>query len=302
MRRVLEPPCLRAIDARALADRLVASLESDETADIDAIDGMLLEAEAASPHLTPNIINPSRFQRFWRLRFYSQTLELPTVRIIEQLLRSYRGLFVDVGAHVGYFSILAVQSGASRVVAIEMHEPNWRLLRVNAPTAECVCAAAGIAEGLEDYFVGTGHSNHSLNLRNDTSQARLQTRIAPLDALIGALPQTPFVVKIDVQGHELDVINGFRRGLGTGLAHLVFEVERNTPGRPLDPVYVEAIDALIAARHLVFSIQDGKLVEITGADDDFLASLPASSNLLAIPAPCAAIAETALYRRAFENF
>ncbi len=48
---------------------------------------------------------------------------------------------LDVGANRGFFTKLAVDSGAKRVIAIEPEKNNVRVLRRNAPTAVCLSGA-----------------------------------------------------------------------------------------------------------------------------------------------------------------
>lgn len=295
MTLILRPACLQPVDARTFADIMLTGLQ--QSGDIAAVEQYVLQAEIASRWLTPTIIKPSLYQQLWRLRFFTQTLELSTTRVIEQLVRVLGCDFVDVGAHVGYFSIIATDAGAASVTAVEMHEPNWRLLKANVPSAVAVLAAAGEAPQELQYFVGRGHSNHSLMSRGDTSRERSTTAMVTLDTLAPwASDGRPCVVKIDVQGHEEKVLRGFRRGLSPGGPIIILEVER-TAGPELDATYQDAIRLLQSCAYRLFSIQDRALVEIMGASDDLTRSLPKSSNLLAVSSGGFAAFQDALYAR-----
>jgi FkbM family methyltransferase len=297
-RVILRPACLQAIDARALADAFITQLEQPGGA--DAIDAYVAAAETASPWLTPTIISPTPYQQLWRLRFFTQTLELSTTRVIEQLVRALGCDFIDVGAHVGYFSILADQAGASAVVSIEMHPPNWRLLKVNVPSARHVLAAAGEAAGSADYFVGQGHTNHSLALRHDTSQTLAKSTVTTLDSLM-TTGEGALVVKIDVQGYENRVLRGFNEGLRSRRPILIVDLEHNDRGSSLDSAYLDTLGVLEAHDYRVFSIQDRELVEVKGAHDPLLGKLSRSSNAIAIAATRFNQFETALHLRRFDQ-
>ena len=294
-RAVLEPACLRRGDARALADVMIARLEKE--ADEASIDRWVALAETASAWLTPTTVRSTSYQKLWRLRFFTQTLELPTLNLIEQLIGSLRCDFVDVGAHVGYFSIAAAAAGARSVLAIEMHEPNWRLLQANVPSATCLRAAAGTEEGTAQYFVGKGHSNHSLAVRGDTTEQRDTTQLVTLDGLRNGALNAPYLVKIDVQGWEAEVLRGHNDGLASGAPIIIFEAERNDGGHGFDDVYDHAFALLKSHHYRTFAIEGSRLVEIDGAGDPFVASLPTSSNILAVAAERFGTFEAALFDR-----
>src|SRR5688572_13598445 len=62
------------------------------------------------------------------------------------------GVFVDVGANVGAFSLIASEQSAARVVAYEPHPATFELLRQNLQRNErsnvqAICAAAGNSDG-----------------------------------------------------------------------------------------------------------------------------------------------------------
>jgi FkbM family methyltransferase len=130
--------------------------------------------------------------------------------------------FVDVGAHVGYFTTLAARrvGPAGRVVAVEPDPYNFLLLRrnvrrnrlSNVVIAHCALGAkAGNAllyeaqENLGDHRLhvnaAAAAQRHCVDIALETLDALLEhNRIGP-----------PDVIKIDVQGSEAGVIAGMGR-------------------------------------------------------------------------------------------
>jgi FkbM family methyltransferase len=116
-------------------------------------------------------------------------------------------LFIDVGAHVGLYTILALEAGAE-VVAVEPQEIALRQLRANLALngyrAEMVCAALADAPG-RMALDGPDVSQHALVLGSVGD-----VEVTTLDALLG---DRVAEVKIDVEGAERLVLEGASRAL-----------------------------------------------------------------------------------------
>lgn len=124
---------------------------------------------------------------------------------------------IDVGASVGNYSLgLSKAVGRrGRVLALEANPAVYReLVRSTWRTGvESLNLAASSRSGTAELFVpvdedGTQHEPiASLEARPAQSGKTVQVPCSPLDALVDGL--TPVsVVKIDVEGHEADVIEG----------------------------------------------------------------------------------------------
>lgn len=143
------------------------------------------------------------------------------------------GLAFDIGAHVGDRAASFLRLGA-RVVALEPQPAVFRVLRlIHGRTRRAVLLplAAGAEEGEAEMFVNTANptvSTTSRNLvdtapraaewRNEVWDGRLRVPMTTLDRLV-ARHGLPDFAKIDVEGHELEVL----RGLGRPLRALSFE-------------------------------------------------------------------------------
>jgi FkbM family methyltransferase len=173
----------------------------------------------------------------------SHVWEPPETRFLQMALRPGQ-TFVDVGAHVGYFSVLAAKrvgpNGA--VIALEPETRNLDLLQRNVARNDCPNVV------VLPFAAGSAPGWMSLVLVEHNRGAH---RLAPLgeaDTLVSCvrlddvLPGTVDVVKVDAQGYDHEVIDGMRRTLAANprlvvIAELsVEELER----RRLDPADVLA--------------------------------------------------------------
>ena len=147
---------------------------------------------------------------------YLGMVEPEQSRTISQLLRR-GGVFFDVGANVGYYSVLAsrIVGETGLVVAIEpdirnisflyRHRMKNRLRNVSIVTAAC-SDRSGLCTFSTGSTFATGH------LSDRTPDVRLgQSSLVPtisLDSLAERIERFPDVVKIDVEGAELSVLQG----------------------------------------------------------------------------------------------
>lgn len=117
-------------------------------------------------------------------------------------------LFLDVGAHIGYYSLLAHKHGAE-VVAFEPAEATYNKLTWNAelnglPTSGLYKLAIGDAEGEAQLFnfdaANTGKA--TLSRRHEGEAAVETVKVVRLDSFAEQLSRAR-VIKIDIEGLEL---------------------------------------------------------------------------------------------------
>jgi FkbM family methyltransferase len=140
------------------------------------------------------------------------------------------GTVVDVGANVGYNTVYASRcvGPAGRVIALEPAADNARVLRENI--------AVNTLDNVEVHEVAVGRSREirDLFLRGETSGVNSlfaqsvyakvtgveKVRVVPLDDVVNGSVD---VVKIDVEGAELDVLGGMARMLRHPVIQLIVE-------------------------------------------------------------------------------
>ncbi|WMS41514.1 FkbM family methyltransferase [Acuticoccus sp. MNP-M23] len=122
-------------------------------------------------------------------------------------------VFLDIGANLGYFSMVAA-GVAHKVYAVEAQEFMVGVIRANAELNEytnvtALCAAAGDSPALVTMPVAgrpsTGIGDHDEGLT---------VPVIRIDDYFKAL--APTVIKIDVEGFELNVLKGMEEILKTG--------------------------------------------------------------------------------------
>jgi FkbM family methyltransferase len=146
-------------------------------------------------------------------------------------------LAVDVGAHIGMCTLPLCE----RFDLVVAFEPNrgaaQRLLRVAPSNAVVLTAAGGDAPGIQTLYSPVEHTREVAALSSlvatagDTSsRVGSPTLVLTLDGL--GLGHVDFV-KIDVEGHELAVLEGARETLARSMPVLLLEAEeRHSAGSP----------------------------------------------------------------------
>lgn len=120
-------------------------------------------------------------------------------------------LFVDVGANIGGYSIMAAGAAGADVLAIEpvsatfgSLQDNIRLNRLEK-TIEARCCGVSDAPGNLRFTTDHGCQN-----RVDKGDGG-STAFVIVDTLDNICPRVPAIIKIDVEGHETAVLKGGSR-------------------------------------------------------------------------------------------
>lgn len=134
-------------------------------------------------------------------------------------------VFVDVGANWGYFSLAAAHwvGATGRVLAFEPEPRLFALLTANLAVnrldfvrAYQTAAAAGCGRlGFTAFHADGGNWGESRSVRAGPADFECDT--VALDAALDAAGVGPVqLIKIDVEGGEVDALAGMRRGLAQG--------------------------------------------------------------------------------------
>jgi FkbM family methyltransferase len=138
--------------------------------------------------------------------------ELPVLLNLATLIRN-EDVFIDVGANVGLysklFSRLQTFHPRLRVVAFEPHSGTFERLKENLRTtnAQVHCIALSGSTGRLQFFEGAASAVFSAE-RSPFALANRAIWIETKRLDEVSLPDGPIVLKIDVEGHEFEVLRG----------------------------------------------------------------------------------------------
>lgn len=120
-------------------------------------------------------------------------------------------VFVDVGANVGSYTVLAGAVVGAKCVAFEPIPATFRNLVKNVdlngiyPNVEAKNLGIGHEEGELKFTSGLDTVNHVLSEEDDDADS-ISVPVKTLDSLVAG--QNPTIIKIDVEGFEVNVIKG----------------------------------------------------------------------------------------------
>jgi FkbM family methyltransferase len=124
-------------------------------------------------------------------------------------------LFVDVGANIGSYTVLASAVAGADVVAVEPDPGSFASLQSNVELngiqakVKCVKAALGANSGSIKFSVGQDTMNRVL--RTDEGIPYQVVPVQTLDSLLAG--RSPIALKLDVEGFESEVLRGAARTL-----------------------------------------------------------------------------------------
>ncbi len=186
------------------------------------------------------------FELFWRGTEYYEPI---TTLVLQELVRP-GDAFMDVGANIGFYSlILSVSRPGLKVIAFEPNPKAHELLKANAAAnhlGQIVCAPLAMSDTTGTARLHLSASDMSASLRPDfdfhpTGAVPVQTTtlddfLARAPTVVGqcfqpvtpdrqdACPTTRLVIKVDVEGHEAAFFTGARRTLAALRPDIVAEV------------------------------------------------------------------------------
>jgi len=138
---------------------------------------------------------------------YANPPDMPEMQLWRQVLRG-GGLFLDVGANVGTYTIWAAECGAE-VIALEPAADTFGLLlenvALNGYRVKAIQAAASARCGTARFTAGRDSGNHL------DPNGPVETTLVTIDSLIG--DRHVVGMKVDVEGFEIEVLQGCTRAL-----------------------------------------------------------------------------------------
>lgn len=162
------------------------------------------------------------------------TYEIPIQNIFAQHLET-GAVFYDIGANVGFFSIVAAKlvGDSGKVFAFEPGKDNAQAIRHNAALnnfnqieviEKAISNTSGSGQLLLAKYSG-GHALATADAPPDLA-GEITVDIVSIDDLIGQkLIEPPNFVKVDVEGAELDVLKGMKETIKTYQPTIIYEVD-----------------------------------------------------------------------------
>lgn len=161
--------------------------------------------------------------------------ERPVQEALTQQLH-HGDVFYDVGANVGFFSLIAAKrvGSAGCVYSFEPVAENVESIRDNAKINQLENissfeVAVGQTNGTDELLLTEWDGGATLStsvVKPSEPSSRRNVRVVALDDFIQEERlRIPTVVKIDVEGLELDVIQGMARTISKSKPVLLFEID-----------------------------------------------------------------------------
>ncbi|MEX2217481.1 MAG: FkbM family methyltransferase [Phycisphaerales bacterium] len=148
------------------------------------------------------------------------------------------GVFFDVGANVGFFSLIAARAAgpAGRIIAFEPVPANADAIRRNArinrfDSISVVQAAVASAPGEMDLVLSEHPGGAALALAPPPdASGRIRARVVSIDDLVGrGQAPPPTLIKVDVEGVEVEALRGMAETARTHRPIIICELDDTSP-------------------------------------------------------------------------
>lgn len=171
-------------------------------------------------HNNEYISNHIKQHKFW---------EGITTEIILEIIRENKSaMFIDIGANIGWFSLVCASYGV-KSIAFEPIKTNTKLFKksIEMNGYDKMITLHEIALGDEDKFIDLNVTTENMGLCSKRPLSNVsyieRCKMKRLDDLVS--PDLSFIIKIDVEEMELNVLQGMSRLLKSGLAkYLIIEI------------------------------------------------------------------------------
>jgi FkbM family methyltransferase len=159
---------------------------------------------------------------------------------------------VDVGAHVGLYSVLAEQAGAF-VYAFEPATDNYDILRKNIKAHPYKLALGDKNGPAKLYLHPSNKGKHALKPTDEHTECE-EVDERTLDTLVDSIPiRSLDILKIDAEGYEPEVFAGARRTIEKYKPDILFEL---APQRRDPTASVSLVKFLEGLGYVLFAINE----------------------------------------------
>lgn len=165
------------------------------------------------------------------------TYERSALRVMKSTLQP-DDVFVDVRAHVGYYVLICARL-AKRVIAFEPNSSNCKFLHFNVlinrlKNVIAVRAAVSDFNGHMELYIPKrgGRTLTDQGTLVHVHTGSVEVSVVTLDAFFEHIDK-PNVIKIDVEGAELNVIRGALRTIAKGVRLIIVEIHSSDVKIPI---------------------------------------------------------------------
>ena len=231
--------------------------------------------------LRPAVVTEKGFKFIGIQKMMNSSFELDVCALIEQQSESGTRTFIDVGAHQGYFSVLAA-TRKMNVIAIEPDPINYKILKRNIRINKLDnvrtfnIGLGDKAATLTFYGFSTGVSTEP-DWAGNVSKRNFKVIVEKLDDILDfhEVVRYPTILKIDVEGFEENVIKGAENFIKTAQSLLLIIEITFTKNQKVDEISrsqaAELVKKLVSWNYFPMEIsKNGLLIKL---EDHILTSL-----------------------------
>lgn len=148
-----------------------------------------------------------------------------------EILKHFNGIFYDIGANIGFYSIFISEEPMTKVVSFEPHPVTFSYLINNLglnkrKNIQCFNLALGNSDSMVNFSNSPGSSTNKVINECGGENNYIQITQKKLSQIIGQISLIPDVVKIDTEGYELNVLLGLEMYLSE-IKLLILEVSKD---------------------------------------------------------------------------
>lgn len=168
---------------------------------------------------------------FIRYAFRKYNWHEPSITQFMLDLPTDKNIFIDVGAHLGYFSVIFSRRPENTSFAVELDPTNFSLLD------QMVHSATGVKGKIEVFNLGISDNDFvakmpvsnaspfaSLGRSDNKDDGTKPVRVTTLDNFCEERRIAPDIIKIDVEGYEWEFLLGGEKVISQHRPILIFEV------------------------------------------------------------------------------
>lgn len=144
---------------------------------------------------------------------------------------------IDIGAHIGMFSLAAIRSGAEKIYAFEPEASNFEILchnmKINGFEKRVTCVNKGVGKaGKAKLYIhpfnGGGSSTYTLDNRLDVNNYQIVDLISISDVFDNYNIRYCDVLKLDCEGSERDILNDLDEDFISKIGQISVEIHDST--------------------------------------------------------------------------